>query len=122
MPIRFLLDEHLRGPLWHAIQRHNLRGGLAIDAVRVGDAPELPRGSDDSAILLWAEREQRILIAEDRETMAEHQARHLRAGDRLPGVFAVILGCTIADMVTILELVAHAGEPADHAGAITYAP
>jgi hypothetical protein len=26
MPLRFLLDEHLRGPLWQAIQDHNAAG------------------------------------------------------------------------------------------------
>jgi hypothetical protein len=46
----FLLDEHLRGPLWLAILRHNAQGGLLIDAARVGDAPDLPLGSDDATI------------------------------------------------------------------------
>jgi hypothetical protein len=52
----FLLDEHLRGPLWLAILRHNSQGGLPIDVVRVGDSPDLPLGSTDLDILLWAER------------------------------------------------------------------
>ncbi len=42
--IRFVLDEHLRGPLWAAIQRHNLSASLPIDAVRVGDPPDLSLG------------------------------------------------------------------------------
>lgn len=122
MLIRFLLDEHLRGPLWHAIQRHNLRGGLPIDAVRVGDPADMPLGSDDPVILLWAEREQRILVTEDRNTMAGHLARHLQAGQRSPGVFLITCGCGIAEMVTYLELVAHAGDSADYENAITYVP
>jgi hypothetical protein len=52
MPLRFLVDEHLRGPLGHAVQRDNARGGLPLDLVRVGDAPELALGSDDRTILL----------------------------------------------------------------------
>src|SRR5438128_2200982 len=58
----FLLDEHLRGPLWPAILRHNAQGGLLIDAVRVGDPPDLPLGSDDPAaraVLLVARRPER---------------------------------------------------------------
>jgi hypothetical protein len=26
MPFRYVLDEHLRGALWHAIQHHNAGG------------------------------------------------------------------------------------------------
>jgi hypothetical protein len=122
MPIRFLLDEHLRGPLWHAIQRHNLRGGLPLDAVRVGDLPELPLGGDDPAILLWAEREQRILVTEDRNTMAGHLADHLRLGRSSPGIFVIALGYRLSQLVNHLELVAHAGDPTDYENCLTYVP
>jgi hypothetical protein len=79
MALRFLLDEHLRGPLWHAIQRHNVRGQLPLDVVRVGDPSDLPLGSGDPEILSWAERETRILVTEDRQTMASHLDDHLKA-------------------------------------------
>ena len=52
---RFLLDEHLRGFLWKAIRHHNLIGGDFIDAIRVGDPADLPLGSSDPDILIWAE-------------------------------------------------------------------
>jgi hypothetical protein len=121
--LRFLLDEHLRGPLWLAILRHNRRAGsLPIDAVRVGDAPDLPLGSDDPAILLWAEREDRILLTEDIHTMPGHLAQHLNGGQRSPGVFMVSSGCSIGQLVSHLELVAHAGEPADYENPVTYVP
>jgi len=70
--LRFLLDEHLRGPLWLAILRHNAQGGLPIDGARGGDASDLPLGSDDATIFLWAEREGRILLTEDVHTMPGH--------------------------------------------------
>src|SRR5688500_1599972 len=54
--LRFLLDEHLRGPLWFALLRHNASGGLPINVARVGDSQELPLGIDDPSILDWAER------------------------------------------------------------------
>jgi hypothetical protein len=31
MALSFLLDEHFRGPLWTAVQRHNLRAQHPID-------------------------------------------------------------------------------------------
>src|SRR3990172_93648 len=87
MPLGFVLDEHLRGPLWLAILRHNLRGGeLALDVVRVGDPPDLPLAAGDASVLLWAEREARILITEDRQTMLGHLRDHLAAGHHSPGI------------------------------------
>jgi hypothetical protein len=120
--LRFLLDEHLRGPLWLAILRHNSRGGLPIDSARVGDTPDLPLGSDDATILSWAERERRILLTEDVHTMPAHLARHLASGHHSPGVFVVSTGCSIKEIVSNLELVAHAGESSDYEDTIVYVP
>lgn len=120
--LRFLLDEHLRGPLWRAIVRHNARGGLLIDAVCVGDSPDLPLGSPDKAILLWSEREDRILVTEDVHTMAFYLAEHRQAGHHSPGVFMVGAGSSIKELVGHLELVAHAGNSSDYADTIVYVP
>jgi hypothetical protein len=120
--LRFLLDEHLRGPLWLAIMRHNAQGGLPIDAARVGDAPDLPLGSDDALILLWAEREGRILLTEDVHTMPIHLANHLHAGHHSPGIFVISGGYSIKEIVGFLELVAHAGDPNEYRDTITYVP
>jgi hypothetical protein len=120
--LKFLLDEHLRGPLWLAIQRHNLLGGLTIDAVRVGDATDLPLASSDSSILFWAELQGRILVSEDKHTMPQHLHHHLKAGQSSPGVLMVRPRAGISDVVEHLELIAHAGEPAEFADAITFIP
>jgi hypothetical protein len=120
--LRFLLDEHLRGPLWLAIMRHNSRGELPIDVIRVGDTADLPLGSSDLAILLWAAREVRILITEDRRTIAVHLAQHTKGNHNSPGVFIVRIGFSIGQLVSHLELVAHAGKPTDYEDGITYIP
>ncbi len=120
--LRFLLDEHLRGPLSSAILRYNAQGGLAIDVVRVGDPPDLPLASSDPAILLWAERENRILLTEDVHTMPGHLADHLDAGRRSPGIFVISVGYSIKQLVAHLELVAHAGVADDYQDSIVYVP
>jgi hypothetical protein len=123
MPLAFLLDEHLRGPLWQAILRHNLkRGEFPLDVVRVGDAPDLPLASANSAVLLWAERERRILITEDRHTMAVHLRVHLASGHHSPGILIIRAGQPVPILVECLVLVAHGGEPADFADVVTYIP
>ena len=85
MPLRYVLDEHLRGPLFHAIQSHSQLGAYPLDVTRVGDPADLPLGTLDSALLEWAEREGRILVTVDRNTMAGHLTAHLTASSRSPG-------------------------------------
>jgi hypothetical protein len=120
--LRFLLDEHLRGPLWLAILRHNARSELPIDVVRVGDPPDLPLGSDDSQILLWAEREGRILLTEDVHTISKYLNHHLELRPHSPGVLMVRIACSVGQLVGHLELIAHAGQPADYENSITFIP
>ena len=47
MPLQFVLDEHLRGPLWDVIKQHSIYGIDPIDVVRVGDLRDLPLGIKD---------------------------------------------------------------------------
>jgi hypothetical protein len=111
MLLRYVLDEHLRGPLWHTIRQHNAAGAHLIDVVRVGDPPDLPLGSKDPDILLWAEREGRVLVTEDRGTMATHLASHLQAGHHSPGVFFLRPNWGPTQVVFHLALAAYAGDP-----------
>src|SRR4051794_11582418 len=122
MPLRYVLDEHLRGPLWGIILRHNGRGVDPIDVTRVGDEPELPIGVSDPDILLWAEREQRILVSEDKSTMPGHLADHLAAGRHSPGVFTVRPGFSLPQVLTFLVLAAYASDPGEWQDQIIYIP
>jgi hypothetical protein len=123
MPLRFLLDEHLRGGgLWQAIQQHNAAGAHLLDVVRIGDPPDLPLSTLDPDILLWAEREGRILVSRDRRTFPSYLASHLQAGRHSPGIIVVRKRCTVPQAVFELILVAHAGDPASYQDTITYIP
>jgi hypothetical protein len=120
MPVRYLLDENQRGVLWHVIQRHNARGIDPIDAVRVGDAPDLPLGSQDPAILRWAEREQRILITFDKSSMGRHLSEHLAAAHHCPGIFMVATESKPIEVLEFLILAVYASEPAEWQDWIKY--
>jgi hypothetical protein len=122
MPIRYLLDEHLRGPLWDIILRHNSRGADLLDATRVGDEPDLPTGASDPEILIWAERERRVLVSEDKSTMAAHLSQHLAAGRHSPGVFTLRPGFSLPRVLDALVLAAHASEPAEWEDQINWVP
>ena len=118
----FVLDEHLRRRLWRAIQAHNARGVDPLDVVRVGDPPDLPLGSSDATILLWAERHARILVSHDRSTMATHLAEHLQAGHHCPGIFSVRLKGAAHEVIEYLVLATYASEPGEWQDWIKYIP
>jgi hypothetical protein len=120
MPLSYLFDEHLRGPLWRAVQSHNLRSDEVLDVVRVGDLPDLPLGEQDEAILRWAEREGRIVVTYDRSTIPKHLENHLSDGHHSPGVFLLPRDASIARIVSFLILTAYASDPEDWQDRIEY--
>lgn len=122
MALSYVLDEHLRGRLWHAIQSHNARGPYLIDAVCVGDLPDLPLGSPDPDILAWAESKGRILVSRDETTMKTYLAEHLQARKHSPGLFLVRKSSLMADVVFFLAAAAHASDPADWQDRFVYIP
>lgn len=122
MPLRYLLDEHLRVPLWRAIQWHNSSGVYPLDVVRVGDPADLPLGSDDPILLLWAEREQRVLVTNDPDTMPRHLADHLAAGRHSPGVFMLRPYSTLPQILSFLQDAAYASEPEEWQDRIVFIP
>ena len=110
MAFRYILDEHLRGPLWRAILWHNSTGVYPLDVVRVGDPADLPLGSGDPELMVWAEQEQRILVTHDPDTTPTHLADHLAAGRHSPGVFMIRPHSTLPQIVSFLRDAAYASE------------
>jgi hypothetical protein len=122
MPLRFVLDENQRGPLWRAVVRHNQAGVYPLDVVRVGDPADLPLASIDPDILLWGEREERILVSFDKATLAGHLANHLQAGHHSPGVFMLRRGSRLSEIVSHLALVAYASDAWEWQDRIEFIP
>lgn len=120
--LRYLLDENLRRRLWHAIQQHNRHGVFPVGAVRVGDPPDLPLGTLDPDILLWAEREGRILVSLDKTTLPGHLAQHLQSGHHSPGILVIQPSGTIVKVMDYLVYAAYAGSLADYEDGITFIP
>jgi hypothetical protein len=120
--LRYVLDEHLRGPLWNAIRRHNRGGVNVLDVSRVGDADDLPLASVDPEVLLWAEREDRILISEDKSTLADHLATHLASGHHSAGIMVPRPAVGRRAVLEFLVLAAYASESHEWGDAIWYIP
>jgi hypothetical protein len=111
--LAYVLDEHLRGHLWRAIQQWNAIGAQPLDVVRVGDTLDLPLGTLDPELLAWAEREGRLLVTLDKKTMIGHLRDHLDAGNHSPGVFIIRPGASVPDVREFLVLAAYASDPLD---------
>ena len=122
MALAYLLDENLRGRPWQALQRHNASGNVPVDVARVGDPPDLPLGTPDEDLLAWCERQGRVLVSFDRRTLPIELAEHLRRGGHCPGAFLIRRGASLREVLDILVLIAHAGDPDDYRDNVTYVP
>jgi hypothetical protein len=121
MPLRYLFDEHLRGTLPEAVSRRAWRLGYSVDVVQVGDAADLPLGTQDPEMLRWAEAESRVIVSLDSRTLPGHLASHLAAGRHSPGVFIARRPLNVA-LAEWLVLLAFATEPGDWADRVTFVP
>jgi hypothetical protein len=121
VPLFYLLDENLRGRLWKYVVRYNARGIDPVDAIRVGDPPDLPLGSDDPTVIRWCEANGRILVSHDQNTLVGHLNAHLSAGAHSPGIF-IVRDAPLRDVVTYLAAAAYASEENEWRDAVFFIP
>jgi len=104
--IRFLLDENRSPLLAHAVRRRN----PAIDVLRVGDAGAPPLHTLDPELLLYCERDQRLLVTNNRHSMPKHIADHLAVGHHHWGVFRLSREMSLGPLSEQLHLLWSASE------------
>jgi Domain of unknown function (DUF5615) len=119
MAVKFLIDENS----W----RKALVGGLKrvrpeIDVVHIGEAGAPSNEAKDPEILLYCEREQRLLVTRDRASMPVHARDHLRAGHHHWGIFYLRSHYSIGDYLDYLELVWAASMPEEYRDQEHYIP
>jgi hypothetical protein len=102
--------------MWNAIESHNQKGIHCLDAVRVGDPPDLLQGATDPEVLVWAEREGRILVSGDRRTLLRHFADHLDAGRHSPGLFLLRPSTPLPKIIEFLAAVTYASDADEMSG------
>ena len=111
MALTYVLDEQLRGPLLRALRQHPGVATHPVDVVQVGDPVDLPLGTPDVEVLLWAERCGRVLVTRDKRTMPGHLAAHLQSGRHSPGVYVLRRWLTMSVLVDLLVIAAYTTDP-----------
>jgi len=119
MPLPFVFDESLLG-LCDAVRRYSIRIGLPLDAVAGGDPPDHPYGTKDPDLLRWTEKEDRILVCTDRQTMPLHLEAHFQSGHHTPGVILIGPNASLLPLIEYLVLVAYASDPQEWRDRIEY--
>ncbi len=112
MPLRYLLDENPRGPIWSGPVGVNEQAEEPIELALVGNVPDLPLHTPDPIISRWIEREGYVLVSNDVNSIPRHLADHIAGGGHVPGLFLVNLSCPIAEIVEWLLVLAH--DPDDY--------
>ncbi len=99
--LRLAFDENFNND----IVRGLLRRKPDLDVVRIQDIGL--SGADDSRVLEWAARENRVLLTHDVTTITRYAYERVQAGQQMPGVFevtrAVSIGRAIEDILLLVE-------------------
>jgi hypothetical protein len=121
--LRFLIDECVSVHVAEAIRDWNIENPLqTISFLSVGDPPDLPKGSGDPDILLWAEKNDYLVLTVDYRSMPGHLANHLAAGHHIGGVLSVRPITATDRVVEELLMISVAGERDDFFDLLQYIP
>jgi len=99
--LRLASDADVHGEIVRGLRRRLPE----IDLVRAQDA--LPEGTHDPAVLAWAAAENRVLITNDRNTMAGFAYQRAAMGELVAGLIVTTneqsIGSAIADILLLAE-------------------
>jgi hypothetical protein len=116
--LRFLLDEHV--PSLYRTELIRREPGLVV--WRLGDPEAPPRGTPDPLILEWCERQEFVLVTNNRKSMPAHLLDHLAAGRHVPGIVLFEPRMGIGAVLDELNLIAIAATPDDLHDRVRYLP
>lgn len=122
MPLKYLIDEHLRGDFLQALVQAGSAKGFAVDVLEVGEAPDPRLSTPDNALLLWCETAGRILVSRDFSTLAPCLAAHVEAGHTCPGIFLIRLHASWSDVLEDLVCLAEASSTDEWRNQILFIP
>jgi predicted nuclease of predicted toxin-antitoxin system len=115
--IRLLADENFDQDLVRGV----LRRRPGFDVVRAQDVGLLEAA--DPAVLVWAAREQRIVISHDVKTMIGFARERISRGEPMAGLFVVhLVGMVPSKIIDDLLLLDDCSETGEWASQVVYLP
>jgi hypothetical protein len=114
--LRLAIDENFNNDILRGVLRRNPK----LDIKRVQDARLT--GADDSTVLDWAAREDRVLFSHDVTTMTMFARDRLKAGKRMPGLFEVGRTVPLRRAIGDVLLIAECSREGEWEGQIRYLP
>ena len=122
MPLKYLIDEHLRGKFTQALISEGIKQGLPLDVLETGGDEAPPLSTLDDGLLRWAEANDRVLVSLDKRTLPEALETHLATGASSPGILLIRRGFTWEDILYYLVLFAEVAVPDEYKNRCTYIP
>lgn len=118
MSIQYLLDENLP-PLYREqlSRQQNL-----VTIWMIGDPGVPPKSTLDPEILMWCEKNNFILVTNNRASMPRHLAEHINLNHHVPGIFVLRPKASVGQVIEDLILIFEAGDLKDYQDRITHIP
>lgn len=116
--IRYLLDENV-DPLFRT---ELLRHEPTMVVWRIGDPTTPATGSPDPEILEWCERNNFILVTNNRQSMPHHVEEHLGNGGHFPGILELNPDMGVGATIQELILIWSASEMEEYQNKLLYLP
>ncbi len=114
--LRLLIDQDLD----HDILRALIRAVPRLDAVtafEIGMAK-----ASDPQLLIWAAKEERVIVTHDRRTMPAHAADLMSVGKNVAGLFVVPRALPLRQAIEDLALAVTCSQNAEWVNVIRYLP
>ena len=115
---RFLIDENMTPEYRTQLLRHE----PSLKVLAVGDEGAPPKSTPDPDILVWCEKNDFVLITNNRESMPQHLSDHLAEGNHVPGIFTIKRRAPMRLIIEELLLIAGASDEDEYSDRITYIP
>ncbi len=114
--LRFAADENFNNDILDGL----LRRKPELDVLRVQDTDLL--GSDDPAVLAWADEVRRIILTHDINTLPGFAYERILAGQSMAGVFVVRQTFPIGPVIEDLLFLAECSRDGEWEGQVLYLP
>ena len=116
--LKYLIDENVDPTYTDQLRRLN----PDMFVIAVGDLTAPPKGTLDPEILLWCEKNNCILVTNNRKSMPVHLAEHIEQKHHIPGIFILNPKLSVGENLEQLILIAEGSFDNEYQDRIEFLP